>query len=168
VLVYGATGAIGSAAVQILAAIGATVTAVCPSESVELVESLGADRVVALPAHGIDADVDVHDVVFDAVGKTTFQRWRRTLRPGGVFLTTDLGPWAQNPMLAVATRWVGSRRVMIGLPGDTRTVADEAKAMIEAGQYRPVVDRTYPLDRIVEAYRYVESGQKVGNVVVTV
>jgi NADPH:quinone reductase-like Zn-dependent oxidoreductase len=168
VLVYGATGAIGSAAVQIVKSLGATVTAVCSEESVELVESLGADRVIDRDVEDFTDELGAYDVVFDAVGKTTFGRCRRSLRPRGVFLTTDLGPWTQNPILAVVTRVFGRKRVMIGVPRDDRDVAEQAKVMIEAGQYQPVIDRHYRLDQIVDAYRYVESGQKIGNVVLSV
>lgn len=168
VLVYGATGAIGSAAVQILASIGAKVTAVCDAEHVALVADLGAHHVIDRSSEDFTADGSAYDVVFDAVGKTTFRRCRRTLRAGGTFLTTDLGPWAQNPFLALVTRVLGSRRVLMGLPKDQHQVAAEARAMIEAGEFRPVVDRSYPLEQIVEAYRYVETGQKVGNVVIVV
>jgi NADPH:quinone reductase-like Zn-dependent oxidoreductase len=168
VLIYGATGAIGSAAVQIAHSLGATVTAVCSGESVELVKGLGADRVIDRSIEDFTADAEGYDVVFDAVGKTTFGRCRRVLRPGGVFLTTDLGPWAQNPPLALVTRVFGGRRVVIGLPGDQGNIAERAKVMMEAGTYRPVIDRSYPLARIVDAYRYVESGQKIGNVVIMV
>ena len=101
---YGATGAIGSAAVQVLVSRGARVTAVCGPESVGLVEGLGADRVIDRAAENFSDDIDAYDVVLDAVGKTTFGRCRLLLRPGGVFLTTDLGPWAQNPFLVVVTR----------------------------------------------------------------
>jgi NADPH:quinone reductase-like Zn-dependent oxidoreductase len=168
VLVHGATGAIGSAAVQILASIGARVTAVCQGEFAELVEGLGADRVIDRSIEDFAQAPDTYDVVFDAVGKTTFWRCRRLIRPGGAFLTTDLGPWAQNPILALATRLIGSRRVIIGLPSDERRVASEAKAMIEAGDFKPVIDRIYPLEQIADAYRYVETGQKIGNVVIAV
>lgn len=174
VLVYGATGAIGSAAVQILKSLGARVTAVCGPESLRLVEGLGADRVIDRTVEDFTDDVEAYDVVFDAVGKTTFGRCRRLLRPGGVFLTTDLGPRAQNPFLVILTRFLGStglferKRVMIPVPGDDGNIADEAGAMMEVGQFRPVIDRTYPLNRIVEAYRYVETGRKIGNVVITV
>lgn len=168
VLIYGATGAIGSAAVQIAHSLGATVTAVCSGESVELVKGLGADRVVDRDVEDFTADAAGYDVVFDAVGKTTFAHCRRVVRPGGVFLTTDLGPRAQNPLLALITRVGRGRRVVIGLPGDQGNIAERAKEMMEAGTFRPVIDRSYPLACIVDAYRYVESGQKIGNVVIIV
>jgi NADPH:quinone reductase-like Zn-dependent oxidoreductase len=167
-LVYGATGAIGSAAVQLATCVGANVTAVCRGEHVALVESLGADRVIDYTADDFTAGGHTYDVVFDAVGKTSFKRCKRLVRPGGVFLATDLGPFPWNPLLALTTRVGGSRRVLFPLPKDTQEVAGYLRDRIEAGELRPLIDRTYPLDDIVEAYRYVETGQKVGNVVITV
>lgn len=168
VLVNGATGGIGSAAVQILAALGANVTAVCEGEHAELVGRLGAQRVVDRDLHDFTGDEHVYDLVFDAVGKSTFARCRRLLRPRGVYLTTELGPWSQNPLLLLVTALGRRRRVMIAAPCSGAELAERAGEMIEAGEYRPVIDRTYPLEQIVEAYRYVESGRKVGNVVIEV
>jgi len=167
-LVYGATGAIGSSAVQLAKAVGARVTAVCGGEHVALVEGLGADRVIDYTAEDFTADDETYDVVFDAVGKTSFAQCKRLVRPGGVFVATDVGPFPWNPLLAVTTRVVGSRRVLFPLPKDDAEVITYLTDRIRAGQFRPVVDRTYPLDDIVEAYRYVETEQKIGNVVITV
>jgi NADPH:quinone reductase-like Zn-dependent oxidoreductase len=169
VLVNGATGAIGSAAVQLLKHLGANVTAVCGSEHVELVKGLGADRVVDYTAEDFTRDGQTYDVVLDAVGKSSFGRCRRLLRPRGIYLSTDLGPLAQNPFLALLTPLFGRRKVMFPIPGRAdRALASDLKGLIESGAFRPLIDRRYPLDRIVEAYRYVEAGRKVGNVVVTV
>lgn len=168
VLVNGATGAIGSAAVQILHSLGASVTAVCSGEHLELVRGLGADRVIDRSVIDLTVVEGAYDVVFDAVGKSTFGICRQLLRPRGVYLTTDLGPWAQNPILALVTRPFGRRRVILGLPEDQEAVAAEVQEMMEAGEFQPLIDRTYPLEQIVEAYRYVETGEKVGNVVITV
>ena len=111
VLVNGATGAIGSAAVQLLKHLGAEVTAVCGTEHMELVRGLGADRVVDYTAEDFTRDEQRYDVVLDAVGKSSFGRCRRLLRPGGVYLSTDLGPLSQNPVLALVTPLFGGRRV---------------------------------------------------------
>jgi NADPH:quinone reductase-like Zn-dependent oxidoreductase len=166
-LVYGATGAIGSAAVQLAKALGANVTAVCHGEHVSLVEGLGADRVVDLTTDDFTAQGETYDVVFDAVGKTSFATCRPTIRPGGVFLATDVGPFPWNPLLALTTRF-SRRRVLFPLPKDDREVVTHLRDRIAAGEFRPVVDRTYPLDEIVDAYRYVDTGQKLGNVVIRV
>ena len=168
VLVYGATGAIGSAAVQLLKALGAKVTAVCATEHVELVKGLGADRVIDATAEDFTKDQQAYDVVHDAVGKSSFRRCRRLLKPGGIYLSTDLGPLSQNPILALVTPRFGGRKVMFPLPKRDPQMATYFKGLIESGQFKPLIDRRYPLDQIVEAYRYVETGQKVGNVVITV
>jgi NADPH:quinone reductase-like Zn-dependent oxidoreductase len=110
VLVYGATGAIGSAGVQLLKHLGATVTAVCDSEHLELVKSLGADRVIDYTAEDFTKDDQRYDVVLDAVGKSSFSRCRRLLKPRGIYLSTDLGPLSQNPILALITPLLVARR----------------------------------------------------------
>jgi NADPH:quinone reductase-like Zn-dependent oxidoreductase len=168
VLLNGATGAIGSAAVQLLREMGAEVTAVCGTEHVELVRGLGADRVIDYTAEDFTRDAQRYDVVLDAVGKSSFGRCRRLLKPGGLYLSTDLGPLSLNPVLALVTPLFGGRRVRFAIPRqDQRTVA-YVKEHIESGTFRPITDRRYRLDQIVEAYRYVETGRKVGNVVISV
>jgi len=169
VLINGATGAIGSAAVQLLKDLGATVTAVCDREHVELVRGLGADRVIDRAAEDFTKDAQTYDVVLDAVGKSSFGRCRRLLERRGIYLSSDLGPYNLNPILALVTPLFGRRRVMFPIPPKhDRDEMIHLKGLIESGAFRPVVDRRYPLDDIVEAYRYVETGQKIGNVVIDV
>lgn len=169
VLVHGATGAIGSAAVQLLKELGAIVTATCATEHVELVRGLGVDRVIDHTATDFTQDAQRYDVVFDAVGKSSFGRCRRLLKRRGIYLSTDLGPYSLNPLLALVSPLFGGRKVMFPLPPkhDQGTVR-RLREMIGAGAFRPLIDRRYRLDEIVEAYRYVETGQKIGNVVVSV
>jgi NADPH:quinone reductase-like Zn-dependent oxidoreductase len=168
VLVNGATGGIGSAAVQLLKVAGATVTAVCGTEHLELVRGLGADRVVDYTAADFTRDDQTYDVVLDAVGKSTFGRCRRLLKPGGIYLSSELGPLGQNPLLALVTPLLGGRKVLFPIPKQTAETVGYFRKLIESGEFRPVVDRRYPLDRIAEAYRYVDTGQKIGNVVIDV
>jgi NADPH:quinone reductase-like Zn-dependent oxidoreductase len=170
VLVYGATGAIGSAAVQLLVSLGAKVTAVCAAAHRDLVMGLGAVRVIDYTTEDFTRDSETYDLVIDAVGKSSFGRCRRLLRPRGIYLSTDLGPLSQNPILALVTPLFGRRRVMFPIPTqrDPAEIMRYLKDLMESGAFKPVVDRRYPLDQIVEAYRYVETGQKVGNVVITV
>jgi NADPH:quinone reductase-like Zn-dependent oxidoreductase len=169
VLVNGATGAIGSAAVQLLKSLGAIVTAVCGTENVELVMSLGADRVIDYTAQDFTTDGQRYDVVFDAVGKSSFGRCRRLLNERGIYLSSDLGPLSQNPVLALITPLFRGKRVMMPIPPKhDRDGVRHFKEMIESGRFKPVIDRRYRLDQIVEAYRYVETGQKIGNVVISV
>ncbi len=169
VLVYGATGAIGSAAVQLLKSVGAVVTAVCDTANMELVKGLGADRVVDYTATDFTADEQRYDAVFDAVGKSSFGRCKRLLKRRGVYLSSDLGRFAQNITLPLMTPVFGGKRVkfpMQKLRG--QAMVRYVQGLIESGEFKPVIDRTYSLDEIVEAYRYVEAGRKIGNVVISV
>jgi NADPH:quinone reductase-like Zn-dependent oxidoreductase len=168
VLVYGATGAIGSAAVQILKSLGARVTAVCSTEHVDLVTGLGADRVIDRTTTDFTADAARYDFVFDAVGKCSFGQCRNLLEPRGAWSSTDMGPLSQNPLLVLATRYSGGRRVLFPFPKIDRETVEYLKGLVGSRQFTPVLDRTYPLEEIAEAYRYVETQQKTGNVVIIV
>jgi NADPH:quinone reductase-like Zn-dependent oxidoreductase len=167
IVFYGATGAIGTAGVQLAKAAGAHVTAVCDAKNVELVRSLGADVVIDYGREDFTRNGEVYDVVFDAVGKHSFRRCRRSLKTGGTFITTDLGWGWHVPFLALATRVLGSKRVTLPIPTYTKEDVLHVKTLVEAGKYHPVIDRVYPLEQVVEATRYVETGQKTGNVVLT-
>jgi len=168
VLVYGATGAIGSAAVQIIKSLGAHVTAVCSSEHMELVAGLGADRVIDRTTTDFTTDTRRYDLVLDAVGKCSFRQCRELLKPHGIWTSTDLGPLSQNPMLDLATRFSRGRKVRFPVPTIDHAMIEYLKSLVESRRFTPLIDRTFPLERIVEAYRYVETQQKIGNVVITV
>ena len=168
VLVYGATGAIGSAAVQLLKSLGANVTAVCGTDSMDLVMGLGADRVVDYTATDFTQDDQTYDVVLDSVGKSSFSQCRPLLKPAGIYISSELGPRAQNPFLALIAPLQRGQRVMFPIPKHDQKMMGYFRELIETGEFKPVIDRTYPLDQIVEAYRYVETGQKIGNVVIAV
>lgn len=167
VLVHGASGAIGSAAVQLLRADGVHVTATCFAEQVETVRGLGADRVVDLSQTAV-TDVDERfDAVFDTVGKSTFGRCRTLLRQRGTYVSSELGPGAQNPFLALVTPSRG-RHVRFPIPRIDQAMVERFARMLADGRLRPLVERRYPLAEIVEAHRHVESGRKVGSVLVHV
>ncbi len=168
VLIYGATGAIGSAAVQIAKHFGANVTAVCGTKNVGLVKSLGDDKVVDYEKEDFTKDDQTYDAVFDAVGKRSFAECKPLLKPRGIYLSTDLGYLAQNPFLALTTPLFGKKRVLFPLPTLTKRDVIFIKELIEEGSFKPVIDRCYPLEEIADAYRYVETGQKIGNVVIAV
>ena len=168
ILIYGASGSIGTAAVQIAKSRGAHVTAVCGTETLDVVRSLGADEVIDYTREDFTKSGETYDVVFDAVGKHSFRRSRRTLRPGGTYIETDLGFMWHVPLLALLTRWIGDKRVTLPIPKYSKDDVLVVKEIVEAGKYRPVVDRAYSLDEIVEATRYVETGRKTGNVVLSV
>jgi NADPH:quinone reductase-like Zn-dependent oxidoreductase len=172
VLVNGATGAIGSAAVQLLKHFGADVTAVCGTKNLELVRSLGADRVIDFQEEDVTKGGQKYDYVFDAVGKSSFMKCYQLLRPGGVYISSDLGYMAQNVFLPLITPMIkpiiGNKKTIFPIPADVRGSLLLIKELMEQGRFKAVIDRRYPLEQIVAAYRYVERGQKIGNVVITV
>jgi NADPH:quinone reductase-like Zn-dependent oxidoreductase len=169
VLVYGAAGSVGTAAVQLLAHhFDLDVTAVCDTKDVEVVRSLGARDVVDRLREDFTKNGQTYDVIFDAVGKHSFRRCRRSLKAGGIYISMDLGFMYHVPLLALFTRFIGSKRAALGIGRYRKEDLLLVKELVEKGEYRPVIDRTYALDEIVEATRYVESGQKTGNVVLRV
>ena len=168
IVVYGASGSIGTAAVQLAKAFGAEVTAVCNTKNVELVRSLGADEVVDYTVVDFTRNGRSYDIVFDSVGKHSFRRCRRSVKRGGVYVETYLGFMWHAPALVLLTRWIGDKRVTIPIPRYTQEEVVFLKELIEAGRYRAVIDRSYPLEDVVEATKYVETEQKTGNVVLTV
>jgi NADPH:quinone reductase-like Zn-dependent oxidoreductase len=168
ILVYGASGSLGTAGVQLAKYLGAHVTAVCNTNNVELVRSLGADEVVDYLQVDFTKNGETYDVILDAVGKHSFRRCRRSLKPGGIFLETDLGFMWHVPLLALLTRWIGDKRVTLAIAKYTKKDILFVKELVEAGKYRAVIDRRYPLEDVIDATKYVETGQKTGNVVLTV
>jgi NADPH:quinone reductase-like Zn-dependent oxidoreductase len=168
ILIYGASGSIGTAAVQLARHFEADVTAVCDTKNVELVGSLGAERVIDYTQEDFTKNGQTYDAVFDAVGKHSFRRSRHSVKPGGVYIETDLGFMWHVPLLALATRRIGDKRVTLPTPDYKKQDILFLKELIEAGRYRPVIDRSYPLEQVIEATKYVETGQKTGNVVLTV
>ncbi len=168
ILVYGATGAIGTAAVQLAKATGAHVTAVGNTKNLELVRSLGADEVIDYEREDFTRNGETYDVILDAVGKHSFRRCKGSLESGGTFLETDLGFMWHVPILLLTTRVLGDKRVILPIPQYSKEDVLHVKGLIEEGAFRAVIDRTYPLEEVVEATRYVETGQKTGNVVITV
>jgi NADPH:quinone reductase-like Zn-dependent oxidoreductase len=166
ILIYGASGSIGSAGVQLAKYFGADVTAVCNTKNIETVRSLGADTVIDYTQEDFTKNGETYDVIFDAVGKHSFKRCRGSLKPGGIYLPTD---GFRNLTLALWTSRFGDKKVIFQLP-PRYAKADVLflKELIEAGRYRAVIDRCYPLEDVVEASRYVETEQKTGNVVLTI
>jgi NADPH:quinone reductase-like Zn-dependent oxidoreductase len=166
ILVYGASGSIGTAAVQLAKHFGASVTAVCDTKNVELVRSLGAEEVVDYLQEDFTKNGQTYDAILDAVGKHSFRRCKGSLNPGGVYLPTD-GVW--NVALWLLHKRVGDKKVVFELPPRMRKEDILfMKGLIEAGEYRPVIDRAYPLEDVADAHRFVDTHQKVGNVVLTI
>jgi NADPH:quinone reductase-like Zn-dependent oxidoreductase len=166
ILIYGASGAIGTAGVQLARYFEADITAVCSTKNLELVKSLGADRVVDYTQEDFTKNGQTYDVIFDAVGKHSFRRCRDSLKRGGVYLATD---GLRNLILALWTPRFGDKKVIFQIPPRyTKKDVLFLKELIDAGRYRAVIDRSYPLEDVVEASRYVETEQKTGSVVLTV
>jgi NADPH:quinone reductase-like Zn-dependent oxidoreductase len=168
VLVYGATGAIGSAAVQLLKHFGAKVTAVSNSKNLELLKTLGADVVIDYQTQDFTKTDQKFDFIFDAVGKSSFGQCKPLLTEKGIYISTELGKNGENIFLALLTPLFGGKKLLFPLP--TITVEDVIfiKELVEKGEFRPLIDRKYKLDQIVEAYTYVATGQKTGNVVLQI
>lgn len=168
VLIYGAAGAIGSALLQLCVHGGANVTAVADAKHLELLRTLGAARVLDRGLRDFTQDDQLYDFVFDAVGKSTFSRCRRLLGPRGVYVSTDLGPGGQNLLLPLLSPALRGQRVVFPLPVDRGAFLAFMGTLVAAKQFLPVIDRTYPLEQVGEAYAYVRSGQKTGCVVLQI
>lgn len=167
VLVYGATGAIGSAAVQLLKHFGAYVVAVAGTAHIELVKSLGADEVIDYQTQDFTQTPHTFDFIFDAVGKSSFGQCKPLLKPKGIYVSTELGKRSENIFLSLITPIRSGKKVLFPLPVMRQNDILHLRELAQQGTFRAVIDRTYPLEQIVEAHRYVETGQKVGNVVIT-
>jgi len=166
ILVYGASGSIGTAGVQLARSFGADVTAVCETKHFELLRSLGAHEVIDYTQDDFTKNGQTYDVIFDSVGKQSFRRCRDSLKRGGFYVATD---HLHNLVLAMWTARIGDKRVLFPLPPRfTKEDVVFLKDLIDAGKYRAVIDRRYPLEQVVEATKYVETKQKTGNVVLTI
>lgn len=134
--------------------------------AVRIVGSLGADEVIDYTKEDFTKKGKMYDVVLDAVGKSTFFKCKKILKPGGIYFSTELGPGWQNEFLPLITPLLGGKRVKFPIPTDSKEDILLFKELIEAGKYKVVIDLTYPIEQIMEATRYVEKGQKTGNVVI--
>lgn len=168
VMVYGATGAIGSAAVQLLKHFKAQVTAVCNTKNVALVKSLCADTVIDYQTEDFTKTTQQFDFIFDAVGKSSFAQCKPLLKPKGIYISTEPGKNGDNIWKALLTPLTGGKRVLFPLPTISKSDVEFLKQLVENGEFKPVLDKHYSLDQIVEAHRYVESQQKTGNVIIVV
>ncbi len=163
-LVYGATGAIGSAYVQILKYYGLYITAVCNGENTELIKSLGADKVIDYKREDFTKDNERYDFVFDAIGRSTFVKCKPLLKENGSYTSSG---GAENLFWALITPLLGGKKVLFIPPKNIRATLSFIKDLVEKGHFTPVIDRKYPLEKIAEAFEYVATGQKIGNVVIT-
>lgn len=168
VLVYGATGAIGSAAVQLLKYVGARVTAVCSTPYVDLVKSLGADEVIDYQTKDFTDTTQRYHFIFDAVGKSSFGRCKPLLVKNGIYISTELGKNGENVWRAIWGKITCGRRILFPIPVTSKADIQFLADRVADGSFKPLIDKIYPLDDIREAHRYVDTGQKVGNVVIRV
>ena len=166
ILINGASGSIGTASVQLARYFGAEITAVCSTKNLELVKSLGADMVIDYTKEDFTKNGKQYDVVLDAVGKSSFFRCKKILKPKGIYFSTELGYMSQNVFLALLTPLFFGKKVLFPIPEDRKEDIVFFRELIEAGNYKAVIDKIYPLDEIVEATKYVEIGEKTGNVVI--
>lgn len=166
VLVNGATGGIGSAMVQFLRHAGVRVTATASSKNLALVTSLGAERVINYESEDFTRLQDRFEYVFDAVGKSTFGKCRHLLKPKGIYISSEPGPWLQNPLLALITPLLPGKTVKFPVPVNIKRSIRHIAELLTSGAFKPVIDRSYPLAKISEAYAYVMTGEKTGNVVI--
>ena len=164
-LIYGASGAIGTYAVQLAKYFGAEVTGVCSTANIEMVKSLGADEVIDYTQEDYTESGETYDLILDTVGKTSFSRCKKSLKQKGVFLPVviDLTELVQ----IIWTSMAGGKKVKGGVAGESVEDLDFLKDLLEAGKLKPVIDKCYPLEQTAEAFRYVEKGHKKGNVVIT-
>lgn len=163
-VVYGATGAIGSSYVQFLKYYGVYVTAVCGAENFELIRSLGADKLIDYRTTDFTKDEERYDFVIDAIGKNSFMKCKKLLKKKGVFSSSN---GLINILWVFVMPLFGGKRVVFAAPGSITKGLNFIKGLVENGKFKPVIDRKYPLDKIAEAYKYVITGQKIGNVVIT-
>lgn len=168
IIINGASGSIGVASVQLAKYFGAEITAVCNPWSQELIKSLGADFVIDYTKKDFTKNSQLYDVVLDVVGKSSFFRCKKILKPGGLYFSSELGYLAQNIFLALLTPLFRGKKVLFPIPKDRKEDIQFFRELIEAGKYKAVIDRTYSLEKIIEATKYVETGQKTGNVVINI
>lgn len=166
ILIHGASGSIGTAAVQLAKSMGATVSAVCSTANVELMRSLGADHVIDYKREDFTKSSRTYDVIFSTVGRTTYAGSKHLLSANGRYITSEGA--ASDYWHMLRSGLFGGRKVIGGVASDAEKGIEHIRTLIEAGKMKAVIDRHYPLQAIVEAHRYVEQGHKKGNVVIDV
>lgn len=168
VLVNGATGGIGSAVLQLAKYHGAEVTAVGNTRNLELLKSLGADETIDYEKEDFTAMGGQYDYIFDAVGKSTFFKCKPLLKPKGVYQSSELGPWSQNIFLPIIGKFSMGKKVIFPFPIDAKGSVLLVKKLMEEGKMKPVIDRIYPVEKVADAFKYVNAGLKTGNVAIKI
>lgn len=166
VLVNGATGAIGAAAIQLLKYKGAWVTAVANTKNIDLMNSLGVDRTYDYQKEDFTKDDKNYDFILDTVVKSSFYKCEPLLKPKGIYVSSELGPNAQNLYLPLLTKIKGGKRVIFPIPSNCKKSLEFMSKILSERKFKPIIDKVYTPDQIKEAYTYVASGQKTGNVII--
>jgi NADPH:quinone reductase-like Zn-dependent oxidoreductase len=166
VLIIGASGSIGTSAVQIARVFNTEVTGVCSTSNLELVKSLGADKVIDYTREDFSQNGETYDVIFDTVGRSSFSSCKSSLNKNGRYLVTS-GAMLKNYFLTLWTHLFGGKKVIYGMSIEKTQSLIFLKELVEAGKIKPIIDRCYPIEQVAEAHRYVEQGHKKGNVVLT-
>jgi NADPH:quinone reductase-like Zn-dependent oxidoreductase len=167
ILINGATGAIGSASLQFAKQFDVRITATCSTKNIQLIQSLGAHKIIDFTKDDFTKDNEKYDLIFDAVGKSTFGKCKHLLKNGGIYISSELGPYAQNPFLALFPSLGSKKKVIFPIPFSIQKTLPYIKELLEKGEFKPVIDREYSLNEISEAYEYVMTGEKTGNVIVS-
>jgi len=168
ILIYGASGSIGTSAVQLAKYFNSDITAVCNTKNMEIVKSLGADRVIDYTKEDFTKNGQTYDIIFNAVGKITYLKCKNSLGTNGIYITTDLGYLWQDVIFVLLTSKSKGKKALLPFPVETKENVLYLKKIIEEGKYKAVIDRRYSLEQIVEATKYVETEQKTGNVVINI
>jgi NADPH:quinone reductase-like Zn-dependent oxidoreductase len=168
VLINGATGGIGSALIQFIKPFDVHITATCNTKNKDLVLSLGADRIIDYSVEDFTTDSEKYDFIFDTVGKSTFGKCKPLLKKGGVYISSELGPYMQNPFLALFTSLGRNKKVIFPIPFSVEVTLPYIHHLLTTETFKPVIDRAYELEAIAEAYAYVMTGEKTGNVSINV
>jgi len=166
ILINGATGAIGSAMVQLLKYYGCYVVAVANTKNIQLIKSLGMDKVIDYQKEDFTQTSDTFDYIFDAVGKSSYAKCKRLLRPKGAYISSELGKNGANIFLALFTPVFNRKKVLFPMPKDISTSMELITEMLKNNNFTPILDSTYKFKDIIQAYTYVQTGQKTGNVII--
>ena len=167
VLINGATGGIGSALLQFVRQYDVKITATCNTKNIQLLQSLGADKIYDYTKEDFTEDIDKYDFIFDAVGKSTFGKCKLLLKENGIYISSELGPYSQNIFYPLLTS-KSSKKVIFPLPYSKQKTIPYISSLLEKGKFKPVIDREYSLEDISKAYEYVLTGEKTGNVIINV
>lgn len=165
ILINGATGGIGSALLQFVRQHNVKISSTCNTKNIDLIQSLGADKIFDYTKEDFTASTDKYDFVFDTVGKSTFGKCKSVLKENGVYISSELGPYSQNlfyPLLTLMSR----KKVIFPIPFSTGKTIPYISNLLENGKFKPVIDREYLVEDISKAYEYVSSGEKTGNVLI--